>query len=137
MGRRTTGWFDDKRNVWYVRLGPISERTGKPKPVVLRDEAGEPVAPDDGRGRDGGRRLLGPRPTPTGPAARDACLAYLAWHKAEGSAPRTIKDHWYHLTRFSKFVHAGVRYADRPAADIVPRDLWRIKKSGMGALRQL
>jgi integrase len=136
MGRKLTGWFDAARGVWYARLGPISEMTGKPRPGVLKDEAGVPIARDDATGKAAAiRRLLGERDRPPGPTVAEVIRAYLAWHKSQGSAPATQRTHWFHLKRFGDFVHEGVRYADRPAASIVTKDLGRIKASGKGAIR--
>jgi integrase len=122
-----------------VRLGPKSGRTGKPKPVPLLDELGRPIAREDIAGKDAAIARLEDRPTAAdqGPTVRQVCNAYLAWHEAQGSKPATIRTHWYHLGRFADFVAAGVRYADRPAASIVPRDLGAIKHSGQGAIRHL
>jgi integrase len=136
MGRRAQGWFDDKRGVWYARLGEISQATGKPRKIVLKDEQGRPIEKGDTKGRDAAiRRQVEARDRPKGRTVAEVIRAYLAWHAEQKSAPATIKTHWMHLKRFGDFVHDGVRYADREAASIVPKDLGRIKASGKGAIR--
>lgn len=139
MGRRIKGWWDEKRGRWLVRMGPTSERTGKRTAIPLCDARGEPIARDDATGRDAAiARLAADRmPAPSGPTVADVCRLYLDWHRAEGSSPRTIRTHWEQLGRFAGFVRDGLRYADRPAASIAPRDLAAIRRSGMGSLRHL
>ena len=120
MGRRLNGWFDESRGVWYARLGPISETTGKPRPVVLKDAEGRPIDRGDRKGKDEAiRRILDERDRPKGPTVAEVIRAYLDWHVQQKSAAATIRTHWYHLKRFGDFVHGGLRYADRPAADII------------------
>ena len=51
MGRMVNGWFDELRGVWYARLGSISEKTGKPRPVVLKDAQGRPIPRGTARAR--------------------------------------------------------------------------------------
>ncbi len=138
MGRRLNGWFDESRGVWYARLGPISETTGKPRPVVLKDAEGRPIDRGDRKGKDEAiRRILDERDRPKGPTVAEVIRAYLDWHVQQKSAAATIRTHWYHLKRFGDFVHGGLRYADRPAADIIVNDLWRVEASGVGAVRHL
>lgn len=137
MGRKMTGWWDEARGVWYARIGEPSPKNGKLRPVVLRDESGEPVARGDEAGRDAAiHRVLAERAGKHGPTVAQVINAYVMWHHREGSAPRTIKGHHYHLKRFAEFRHQGVSYAGRPAESIVPGDLWRFKRSGLGAMRQ-
>ncbi|MBU6430314.1 MAG: site-specific integrase, partial [Cyanobacteria bacterium REEB65] len=124
--------------MWYANLGEVSPRTGRPKPVILCDEDGQPIRRDDEAGKDRAiARIIGKRADPTGPTVAEVIRAYLAWHEREGSALRTRQDHWFHLRRFAHWEYGGVRYAMRPAAEILPDDLWRIKQSGKGAIRQL
>src|SRR5262249_36310677 len=126
MGRKVDGWFDEARGVWYARLGDISEATGKPNPVVLRDAEGQPITRGDRKGKDTAiRQILYERDRPRGPTVADVVRGYLAWHVAQESAPATIKTHYYHLKRFGDLMYAGVRYADRPAANIMVEDLWK------------
>lgn len=140
MGRTVKGWWDANRGRWLARLGPKSEKTGKPKPIPLLTEDGRPIAEDDTAGRDAAiARIMGERSTrrreQQGPTVEEVCQAYLDWHKEQGSAPATIKAHFDQLRRFTEFVSGGTRYGDRPAASIVPEDMGSIKRSGRGSIR--
>jgi integrase len=141
MGRKARGWWDDRAQRWFARLGEIDEATGKSGTIMLRDESGEPVAQHDTEAKDRAiQRLVMARSRTRavgGLTVARVCQEYLTWHRENGSALRTQKDHWYHLNKFSKFEHQGIRYADRPASEILPDDLWRIKQAGTGAIRQL
>lgn len=141
MGRRATGWWDERAQRWFVRLGPVSDRNGKHLPVMLRDERGDPIDFDDERGKKRAiERLMRERRDQRplgGPTAAEICRAYLAWHKEHDSAPRTIDDHYTHLTYFCKFEYGGVPYGERRAVDITPNDLFEIRKSGKGQIRQM
>lgn len=150
MGRQAKGWWDERSRRWYARLG-LRDKEGRPLPVMLRDDRGDPIAIPPGADGQPPRvvqravaRLRAERANriaievATGPTVTDICNRYLDWHKAVArSAARTIRGHWYQLTRFCKFEHDGIRYGDRPASEIMPKDLWRIDASGGGSLRQL
>jgi hypothetical protein len=147
MGRRITGWWDDRARRYMARLGPASDRTGKPRPVVLKDADGRDI-PFGGEKADkvpavqaAIARILGEREAAerrtAGPTVAEVCRSFVAWHAENGSAQRTVEDHHYHLGRFSGFLHAGARYADRAARSIEPEDLWRLKKAGLGSIRLL
>lgn len=147
MGRQAKGWWDRRTQRWYARLGPL-DKNGRPLPVMLRDEQQNPIV-DPPQGDRVPRsvekavhRLKLERENRSavieGPTVDHVCSLYLDWHRtAAKSAMRTIRGHWYQLTRFCRFEHNGIRYGDRPAETIGPRDLWRIDDSGGGSLRQL
>ena len=152
MGKSAKGWWDGRVNRYYARLGKISEKTGKPTPVMLCDVAGNPLAYGDQAGVAAAiTRLLAARDAEqakqAGPTVRELCAAFVRWHSDNGSAERTVDGHHYQLNRFCKFSAKGVKYGDRSASTIKPRDLWRIKKrnealkakgkQGWGALRNL
>ena len=141
MGRKATGWWDKRAKRWFARLGAISDDTGKPTTVMLKDEYGRPIRKTDTKGKNLAiQRLVSSRrlePILPGPTVAEACSEFVKWHKNRGSAERTVMDHWYHLKRFSAFEHDGVTYGERRAADITPDDVWRIEDSGIGAIRQL
>jgi len=138
MGRKATGWWSARSQRWLARLGPVNPKTGRRSAVSLRDPRGELIGEHDLAGRDAAiARLQGQEEGSSSPTVAEVCRLYLAWHAAHGSAPATIRTHYYHLTRFAKFESGGVRYADRPASSIVPGDLAALKRSGIGAVRHL
>lgn len=140
MGRHAAGFWDKRSERWYVRL--TDPATGRKRAIMLRHPDGRHIARGD-RGAAAAvvRRLLAERDAATvratGPTVAEVCRAFVAWHAENGSAQRTVDDHHYHLTRFSKFEHGGVRYMDRPAASIGPEDLWRTRQAGLGSIRLL
>src|SRR5262245_60657652 len=142
MGRPARGWWDQRRECWVARLGPVSEVTGRPKVVPLTHPDGRPIDRDDRDGAGKAARRLVERRSGVGlvdspSRVVDVSQGFLEWHAANGSAVRTVKDHYYHLGRFCRFTHGGVAYGDRPAASIGPEDLWRLKSAGLGSLRLL
>jgi len=141
MPRAAKGWWDARQGRYLARLGPPSEKTGKPTPIALKGEDGSPIAKGDAAGVAAAiKRLQAEREARArrfaGPTVLELGQAFVTWHKANGSAPKTVKGHAYYLKRFAKFVGVdGMPYAYRPAASIEPEDLWRIKASGQGSLR--
>jgi integrase len=142
MPRPPKGWWDERSRRYYARLGPPSPKTGKPTPVMLTREDGSPLAYGDQAGVAAAvRRLLAERDAravrAAGPTVFELCRDFVAWHKANGTAPRTWGGYDESLRRFAGFTHGGSRYADRPAAEVGPADLWRLKASGASGLRNL
>ena len=141
MPRAPKGWWDARRGRYLARLGPESERTGKPTPVVLEHPDGRPIAKGDAAAvaaailrlqaeRDARERRF------AGPSVIELAREFVRWHEDNGSAPKTCDGHQYYLTRFARFVGPdGLPYGVRAAASIGPEDLWRIKASGQGSLR--
>ena len=140
MGRRATGFFDPRTSRWYARLGPVSEKSGKRLPVMLRHGDGSPIldgkrtpAVDLAIARLQESNAAAERGS-SGPTVAEVCREFVAWHAANDSAIRTVQGHHYYLGRFCRFAHQGVPYANRPAESIEPEDLWRLDDA-MGGLR--
>jgi integrase len=133
MPRKIAAWLDKRSHRYYVRLGEVDPKTGKRRPLMLRDERGKPIIEGDSDGKTKAlARLIDERDAAerrrTGPSVDDLVVAYLNWHKAAGSADRTIEGHTYHLLRFTEFASDSVRYGDRAASDISVRDLKRMRE---------
>lgn len=134
MSRSIKSWPSKRDKCYYVRLGPVSEVTGKPIAVMLKDEAGRKVELGDEAGRiKAVGRLIAERDErerrESGPTVAQVIDQYIEYHEKNRSAKNTIKDHQYRLTRFGRFAPAGQPYANRPAASLRLRDLTAFRKS--------
>ena len=148
MPRRPTGYWGKSERCWLARLGDVSPVTGKRKAVALRHEDGRPIERRDNaaatravlrllEGIDREREAEAERAR-TGPTVAEVCRAYVAWQYDRGAARRTITDLHRHLDRFGRFRGKGdVSYGSRPAASIVPADLWAMQDAGLGGVRNL
>lgn len=142
MGRRATGYWDKRSGKWYVRLGEVSPTTGRRLSVMLRDEDGQPITDKQAKRAAAAavQRLLATQAATEenarAPTVAEVCAAFIAWHKENGSAERTIRGYDYHLRRFAAFKAGGRRYADRPTTEIGPEDLWAAKEV-LGTKRHL
>jgi integrase len=137
MARRPTGYWDDRVKAYFCRIGPISEVSGKARPLMLKDDNGVRL-PYSGPAEKSPavqgaiRRILAERAEAerrqAGPTVGDVVDAFVQWHRDQGSAPQTIQDHVYRLTRFGRFSWGGVPYHRRAAASISLKDLARFRK---------
>lgn len=112
---------------WLVP-GEISEVTGRRKYVILRDENGEKVKGNDHIGKVKALLRLQERQH-SGLRVDELISAYNEWHESKGSKPSTLANLNFHLTKFGRFEHKGIRYYDRPASSITLRDLARVRES--------
>lgn len=134
MARPLKAWWDKRSNRYYVRLGNVSEKSGKRRNLMLCDEQGRPLAFGD---HAGVRAAIARRQAEidsetrrdTGPTVGELARAFIDWHRANGSAPRTVADHEYHLGAFCRFEFGGVPYGRRAAASIELADLTRVRKA--------
>lgn len=134
MARSIKSWWDERSKRYYCRLGEVLPSTGRRGNFLLRDEEGRPVGFGDIRERDAAiqRRqaeLAAADKLRRGASVREVCQAFLDWHRANGSAARTIQGHKDQLTYFCRFEADGIRYADRPAGSIDVPDLARMRRA--------
>lgn len=143
MPRRPQGWWSERDRRWYARLGEVSPTTGKRRAVALLDEDGALLGPGDQAGVHAAiGRLLKARDSAeretVRPSVDTVCRSFVAWHKEQGSATRTIRDHHYWLGRFAAVELDGAAIGSREAAAIRPEDLWAADEQlGPGAHRNL
>jgi integrase len=137
MPKPVKSWWCKRSKTYFVRLGPYSETTGKRKPLALRDEHGERIREDDRIGRlDAISRAMKTiereEEMRRSPTVAEVCQAYVAWHRAEGSAARTVSDHVYHLNAFCDFDGGGgIPYGQRAAISIDVPDIDRLERAMM------
>lgn len=140
MPRRAVGYWDKRSKRYFARLGEVNPKTGKRRAVQLRHEDGRAIAEGDRRGLEAAvsRRLAeleAAERRAHGPTVAEVCAAFVRWHAENGSAGRTVKDHYYHLSRWARVDVGGVPLAERPAAEVVPEDVWAMDAAGLGSLR--
>lgn len=134
MSNTIKSWPSNRDKCYYVRLGAISETTGKPKAVMLKDESGRKVELGDEAGRIKALgRLIAEREErerrDSGPLVREIIDEFIAYHRKHNSAKRTINEHIYRLAGFGKFATGGVPFANRPATSMRLKDLSAFRRS--------
>lgn len=134
MGRRASGYWDDRSGQYFVRLGEVSEKSGKRKPRPLLYDDGTPVAFGDDDGREQAIERIQAAIAKADELVKspnvDALVRmFLVWHRERGSKPRTIYTHRWNLFKFIDFEHDGVRYGSRSPASITLADLTRFRKA--------
>lgn len=132
MPRPLSAWWDRKASRYYVRLGPVSEKTGKRRSLMLCDTKGRPLAKGDAKGVAAAiQRRLAEIDAERGsdhPTVAEVCQLYLDWHRDQKSKPATIEGHVRHLTRWVNFRRGGDILGSAPAEEINLSDLTAFRR---------